>query len=115
MMPTAMSFFDLLQFAALLIRENASHLPVRFRDDFVDAPAGVASHLMKFRRRFIQNRRNFGHLFRRQIELSLQSFAHSLADDRGPRRREEKVPCVRCAHERACHAAGEKDEEEPGG
>jgi len=63
MMPALMSFFQLLQFAPLLVRENASHLLVRFADDFMDAPAGVAPHLMKFRGRFIQHRRNFSHLF----------------------------------------------------
>jgi hypothetical protein len=113
-MPVPMPFFQLTQLAALLVCENVSHLPVGFRDDFVNAPAGVASHLVKFHRRFIQNWRNFADLFGRQIKLPLQSFAHSLADHRGTRRCKEKMPHVCRPHERPRHTAGEKDEEEPG-
>jgi len=113
-MPAPMSIFDLFQLAPLLVRQDASHLLVRFCNDFMDAPAGVAPHFVKLCSSFIQRRRNFGHLLRRQTQFSLQSLPHSLADHRGTRRHEEKMPRVRCPYESTRHTAGEKNQEETG-
>ncbi len=88
-MPPPMSIFDLFQLAPLLVRQDASHLLVRFCDDFMDAPAGVAPHFVKLCSRFIQHRRNL-------------------------RRHEEKMPRVRCPYESTRHTAGEKNQEETG-
>jgi hypothetical protein len=112
MMPAAMSFFDLSQFLPLFVRENASDFPMRFSDDLMHAPAGVAPHFVKLGSGFIQDRGDFGDLVRSQIQLSLQSLAHSLADDCGTRCHEEKMPRVLCAQESTRHTASEKNQEE---
>jgi hypothetical protein len=110
MMPAPMSLFDLLQFAALLVGENAGHFPVRFHDDFMHASARVAPHFVKFGSGFVEDRGDLGDLVRGQIQLSLQSLAHSLTDNCGARCHEEKMPRVRCAHESARDTAGKKNQ-----
>jgi hypothetical protein len=109
MMPATMSFFELSQFVLLFVCENASHLPVRFSDDFMHAPACVAPHFVKLGSGFVEDRGDFGDLVRGQTQLSLQSLAHSLTDNCGARCHEEKMPRVRCAHESARYTAGEKN------
>jgi hypothetical protein len=114
MVPASMSILDLLQFLALLFSDNGRHLLVPFGHYLVDAPAGIAPHLLELCSGFIDDWRNFGDLFRRQIKLSLQPFPHSLADHCAVMSHEEKMPRVRCPHESARHATGEKNQEETG-
>jgi hypothetical protein len=109
-----MAFFDALQFLALLFSNNGCQLPVSFGHDFVDAPAGIAPDLLELRSGVIDDWRHLGNLFRRQIKLSLQSLAHSLANHSAVMSHEEKMPCVRRAHKSARHSTGEKNEEETG-
>lgn len=45
MMPLSMSFFDLLKFLALFIREIGGHLAVRLGHDLMDALASVPSEI----------------------------------------------------------------------
>ena len=75
-----MLIFNLLQSLTLFVREIGRHLSMRFVQDFTDTLAGVESHLLELGGRSIEDRRDLGHLFRSQIEFSLQPVAHSLTD-----------------------------------
>ena len=90
--PAPMLIFDLLQFLPLLVREIGRHLSMRFVQDFTDTLAGVASHLLELRGRFIEDRRYLGHLFRGQIEFSPQPLAHFLTMVSAMMKLEEKMP-----------------------
>jgi hypothetical protein len=104
--------FDLLQFSALFLSEIGRHFPMRIRDRFVDASPGGPSNLFQLGSRFINDRRYFGDLFRRQIQLRPIAVAHSLADHSPMRLGEEKMARVRRAQESAGHSAGDKDKDE---
>ena len=114
MVPAAMSLFDLMQFLLLLWSDNGCQLLVSFSHNLVNAPAGLAANLLKLRGGVIDDWRDFGDLVGRQIKLSLQAFAHPLADHGALVGHEEKMPRVRGAEECARHAAGEKNQEEAG-
>ena len=64
MPPSMVAFFHLFQFLALFISKIDSDLSVRLRHDFTDALAGTAANFLELLGRFIDNRRNFGDLFR---------------------------------------------------
>ena len=53
--PLAVSLFDLLKFLPLFVGKIGRDLLVRFRHDFMDAPARVAPYLLELRSRFIDN------------------------------------------------------------
>jgi hypothetical protein len=110
--PTAMSLFDLFQFFALFVREIGLHLSMRFFQDFTDTLATVTSHLLELRGRSIEDRRDLGHLFRAQIEFSLQPVAHSVTDVAAMMKLEDKMPYMRRAHESTRQPTGEKNQEE---
>ena len=80
MPPSLMSLFDLLKFLALFVTKIGSHLLVRFGYRLMNAPGRVAPNVSELRRCFIDDRRNFGDLFRRQIELGAEPFFHPRAD-----------------------------------
>ena len=69
--PAAMSLFDLRQLLALFVRELGSHLLMRVHDDLVNPSACVSPNLPELASCFVNDRRNFGELFRSQIEFSL--------------------------------------------
>ena len=112
--PAMMALFDVVQFLPLLICNERRQLPVSFGNDFMDTPAGVAADLLKLRSGFIDDRRDFGELFRRQIKLSLQTFPHLFGHNRAVMNHEEKMPRVHRADECARHAAGEKHQKKTG-
>jgi hypothetical protein len=93
-MPMPMAILDLLQFQALLVSEIRSHFPMRFRHDFMDASACVSSYLFQLRGRLIDDRRYFGDLFRRQVELRAEPFLHPDAYQSGMMKFKEKMPSV---------------------
>ena len=66
MAPPMVAFFHLLQFLPLLFCEICSYLLVRFHPNLSNAVAGVTSHLLQLCGRFIDDGRNFRHLFGRQ-------------------------------------------------
>ncbi len=80
MVPATMSLFNLLQFLALFVCEISSHLPVGLSDRLMHAPGRVSPNFSQLVRCFVDNRRNFGDLLRRQVELGAESFLHSCAD-----------------------------------
>src|ERR1700686_3104518 len=112
--PTSMLFLQLFQALLLLRREKRRDLAVRFGNRFADAPAGVASNFFELRPRFLDNRRNLGHLFVRQTKLPLQTVLHRLSGKTVTMRTEEET--MRCgrAHEHASGAAGQKHQYETG-
>src|SRR5438445_11339881 len=113
MTPASMSLFDLLKFLALFICEIRSHLTVRLSDGFMHAPARLSPNVPELHRCFIDNRRNFGDLFRRQIELGAEPFLHSRADLLGLMKSKEKMPGIQSAKERATNSPGDKHKDEP--
>jgi len=107
----SMALFDFLQFKALLIGEIYSHLPMRFRHDLMDASACVSSYLFQLGGRLIDDRRYFGDLFRRQVELRPESFLHSSSYQFGMMKFKEKMPSVQSSKESAGDSAGDEHEE----
>jgi len=65
MTPPPVSLLDLLKFLPLFVGEVGRDLLVRFGNDLMDAPAGVAPYLLQLGGGLIDNWRNFGELFRR--------------------------------------------------
>src|SRR6266487_3707156 len=106
-----MALFDFLQFEALLIGEIYSHLPMRFRHDLMDAPACVSSYLFQLGGRLIDDRRCFGDLVRRQVELRAEPFLHSNGDQFGMMKFEEKMPGVQSSKESAGDSPGDEHED----
>jgi hypothetical protein len=114
MVPPPVPGFDLLQFGALFLSEIGRHFPMRFRDRFVDASPGAPSNLFQLGGRFIEYRRYFGDLFRRQVQLRPKAVAHSFAHHSPMRLRKEKMARVRRPKESARHSAGDEDKDETG-
>jgi hypothetical protein len=112
MVPATMSLFDLLQFLALFVCEISSHLPVGLSHGFMNTPGGVSPNFSKLVRCFVDDRRNFGDLLRRQVELGAESFLHSCADQFWPMKFNEVMLRVKSAKERATDSAGDKYEKE---
>ena len=80
MVPSSMSLLDLFQFLALFVGEVDGHLPVRLSHRLMNAPGRVSPYISELGRCFVNDRRNFGHLFWCQVELAAEPFLHSSAD-----------------------------------
>jgi hypothetical protein len=113
MTPAPMSLFDLLKFLALFVCEIGSHLPVRLSDGLMHAPARLSSNVSELRRCFVNNRRNFGDLFWRQVKLGAEPFLHSRADLLWMMKSKEKMPGIQSSKERATNPPGDKHKDEP--
>src|ERR1700726_100117 len=111
--PTSMPFFHLFQPLLLLRREKRRDLAVRFGNRFTDAAASVASNFFELGPRFLDDRRNLGHLFFRQAKLPLQTALHRLSGKTVTMCADEVMRCGR-AHEDASGAAGQKHQHETG-
>ena len=70
MSPAVMSLFHLRQLLTLFVGPLGSQLPARVDNSLVDPPDCVCRNLPKLASCFVDNRRNFGELFRSQIEFS---------------------------------------------
>jgi hypothetical protein len=112
MVPATMSLFDLLQFLALFVCEISSHLPVGLSHGFMNTPGGVSPNFSELVCCFVDDRRNFGDLFRRQVELGAESFLHSRADQFWPMKFKEVMLRVKSAKERATDSPSDKHEDE---
>ena len=113
MAPAPVSLFDLLQFLALFVCKINSHLPVGVSDRFMNAPRGVSPDFSELYGCLIDDGRNFGDLFRRQIELGAEPFLHSRADLLGLMKSKEKMPGIQSSKERATNSPGDKHKDEP--
>ena len=106
-----MAICDLLQFKALFVCKVRGHFPMRFHHDFMDAPAGVSAYLFQLRCRLIDDRRNFGDLFGRQIELPAKLFLHSNAYQFRVVKFKENMPSVQSSKENAGNSPGDEHED----
>ena len=94
MAPPPVTLFDLLEFLPLFVGKINSNSLMGFRHDLADAPRGIAAHFLELCSGLIDNRRHFGNLFGRQIELRAKSLLHSGAHQSWMMKLKEKVPCV---------------------
>ena len=111
MVPATMSLFYLLQFLALFVCEINSHLPVRVSDGLMNAPGSFSSNISQLHRCFVDDRRNFGDLFWRQVEFVPKSFLHSRADQLRMVKAKEVMLGIYSTKERASDSAGDKHED----
>ena len=111
-MPATMSLFYLLQFLALFVCKIDSDLPVGLSHGFMNTPGSVSPNFSELVRCFVDDRRNFGDLFRRQVELSAESLLHSRADQFWPMKFKEVMLRIKSAKERATDSPSDKHEDE---
>jgi hypothetical protein len=114
MAPPPVSLFDLLKFLPLLVGKIDRDLLVRFRHDPMDAAAGVAPYLLELRGRFIDNRRNFCDLFRRQPKLNPKPLFHSVADSPWTVTVKEKMPSIKSPQSSASDSASDEYKDKSG-
>jgi len=112
MVPATMSLFYLLQFLALFVCKINSDLPVGLSHGFMNTPGRVSPNFSELVRCFVDDRRNLGDLFRRQVELGAESFLHSRADLFGTMKFKEKMPGIQSSKERASDPPGDKHQDE---
>ena len=114
MAPPAVSLFHLLKFLPLFVSKIGRDLLVRFRHDFMDAPAGVAPYLLELRSRFIDNWRDFSDLFRCQTKLRAKVLFHSVAHSSWMVNIKEKMPSVTSAQSSASDSASDENKNKSG-
>ena len=107
-----MSLFDLLKFLALFVREISRHILMGLSDGLMNAPGGLPPNLSELCSCVVDNRRNFGDLFRRKVELSAEPFLHVRADLLGIMKSKEQMPGVQPTEERATDSPGNKYKDE---
>ena len=101
--------------ALLLFRsEQWRNLAVRFSDRVSNLPTSVAADFFQLRSRFVDDRRNLGHLFVGQAQLPFQAVLHHLRDHSLGMGSEDKAMRDRHCHEHAGRAAGDEYEQETG-
>ena len=94
MSPAPMPLFYLLQLLTLFVGELGSHLPMRVGNDLANPSTRISPNLAELSRCFINDRRNFGELFRGKIEFGAERFFHSPADPLGMTQFKEMMPSV---------------------
>lgn len=112
MAQASMSLFDLLKFLALLVSKIGSHILMGLSDGLMNAAGGVPPNFSELYRCVVDDRRNFGGLFRREVELSAEPFLHARADLFGIMKSKEQMPDVQPTEERAADSAGNKYKDE---
>jgi hypothetical protein len=114
MPPPAVAFFHLFQFLPLFVSKIDTNLSVRVRHDFMYTLGGTATHFLELLARFIDNRRNFGDLFRRQTEFRPKMLLHSCARHSWMVKLKEKISSVQATQSGASDSAGDEYKEETG-
>ena len=89
-----MSLFHLRQLLPLFVSELGGHLPMRVGNDLVNPSPRVSPNIPQLRSCFVDDRRNFGELFRAQIEFGAEPLFHSSADPLGMMQFKEMMPGV---------------------
>ena len=107
-----MSLFDLLKFLALFVCEISRHILMGLSDGLMNTTGGVPPDLSELYRCVVDDRRNFGDLFRRQAEISPEPFLHARADLLGIMKSKEQMPGVQPTEERATDSPGNKYKDE---
>src|SRR5438552_15873660 len=80
-------------------------------DRFMDAPGRIPPKISALYGCFINDRRNLGDLFWRQVELGTESFLHSCADQLRMMKAKEVMLGIQSTKERASDSAGNKHED----
>lgn len=80
MSPPPVSLFYLFQLLALFLTELGGHLLMRVGNYCMNPMTRISPNVPELSSCFIDDRRNFGELFRRQIEFGAQPVFHSSAD-----------------------------------
>jgi len=114
MVPATMSFFDLLQFLTLLVCKIDGHLLMRVGNCLMNPAGRVSPNVSELRRCFVDDRRNFGDLLRRQVEFGAKSFLHSPADQFRAVKREEMMLRIQSPKKCAADYTSDKHEKESG-
>jgi|SRR5580704_8067443 hypothetical protein len=114
MVPPPVTLFDLLKFLLLFVGQIGRDLLVGFRDDFMDAPAGVPPYLLELRSRFINNWRNFGDLFGCQTKLRAKPLFHSVAYSSWTVNLKEKMMSVPSTQSSASDSASDEYKDKSG-
>src|SRR5438046_2064604 len=114
MHPASPAFFHLLQTLLLFRCQNRSDLAVLLGNRFANATTSIASDLFELCARFVDDRRDLGHLFVGQTKLPLQTVLHRLCDKTVRMRREHEVMCHPRANENSGSATGNKNEDGAG-
>src|SRR5438034_10936031 len=78
----------------------------------MNAPGRVSPNFSELYGCFINDRRNLGDLFWRQVELGAESFLHSRADQFWPMKFKEVLLRIKSAKERATDSPSNKHEDE---
>ena len=112
MMPSAVSLLDLLQFLTLFVCEIDSHLSVRFSYRLMNTPGSLTSNLSELYRCLVDDRRNLGDLFRREVEFGTEPFLHARADLLRLMKPKEEMPGIQSSKERATDSSGNKHKDE---
>lgn len=108
----SMSLFDLLKFLALFVCEISRHILMGLSDGLMNAPGGIPPNLSELYRCVVDNRRNFGDLFRRQAEISTEPSLHARGDLLGIMKSKERMLGVQPTEERATNSPGNKYKDE---
>ena len=101
-----------LEFLLLFGSQLRRDLPLRFLHRVSHSLRGLDSDRFEFRRRRIDNRRDFFRLFGRQIQRPPQMLSHPIAHLTGMRWPEEMASHMQRAQQSACRYAGDEDEKE---
>ena len=107
-----MSLFDLLKFLALFVCEISRHILMGLSDGLMNAPGGLPPNLSELCRCVVDDRRNFGDLFRGQTEISAEPCLHARADLLRIMKSKEQIPGVQPTEERATDSPGNKYKDE---
>src|SRR5262245_7234806 len=113
MSPLPVSLFDLRQLLTLFVSELGSHLLMRVGDDLMNASTSVSPNVPELGSCFIDDWRNLGELFRRQIEIGAKPFFHSSGNPLGMVQFKEMIPRVGSPNERSGNSTRDKHQKEP--
>src|SRR5207248_3507959 len=85
---------------------------MRVGNDLVNPSTRVSANVPQLRNCFIDDRRNFGDLFRSQLEFGAEPFFHSCADPLGMMQFKEMMPGIGSPNERAGNSTRDKHQKE---
>ena len=94
MSPSPMSLFYLLQLLTLFVSELGTHLTMRVGNDLANAFTRVSANISQLSSCLVDDWRDVGELFRRQIEFGAEPVFHSSADSLGMTQFKEMMPGI---------------------
>ena len=94
MSPMPMSLFYLLQLLTLFVSQFGTHLAMRIANDPANSLTRISPNISQLSSCRVDDRRNFGELFRGQIEFGAEPVFHSSADPLGMMQFKEMMPRI---------------------